>query len=242
LAARLEGVFAQLVEEVLRRLQSGEPTAPAVVGTVDEFRELLGRPIAAITMERLVGLLGELQVLNELLAVSPTAWRSWTGPSAGRHDFRAGPLAIECKTSRRSQGTQVKISAIDQLEAPPGGELILRTIVVEPDVGGKLSVGQLANDAIAAASDPSGLRLLLELAGWSSVATEWATMRFSVHHSLWHRIGDGFPRLVKSSLVGGTLAAGVSGVSYAIQLDQADAFCLNAEEADAVVRTIAYAA
>lgn len=240
--ARLEGVFEQLVEEILRRLSAGEPTNRAVTGTVDEFRALLDRPAGTMSMEALIGLLGELIVLNELLTIAPGAWRSWTGPSAGRHDFRAGAAAIECKTSRRTAGGQVTISAIDQLETPPDGELLLRVLVLEPDSAGSLSLEGLAQIAISAASDPSGLRALLATAGWSPVSSDWTTMRFSLLHDVSYRVGEGFPRLVRDSFREGDLPPGVLSVTYAVQLDLAAGFRLDPDELAAILGTIANAA
>lgn len=242
LESRLEGVFEQLVEEIVRRLAGGEAAVLAVSGTLEEFRDLLERPKSSWSMERVIGLLGELHILNELLAMAPTAWRAWTGPAAGRHDFRAGSTAIECKTSRRTAAGSVTISAVDQLEAPPGGVLQLRALVIEPDPAGGLSIDGLAAQALLAASDPAGLRIQLELVGWSPVSSEWTTMRFSVLHDTAYRVMDGFPRLVRQSLIGGDLPAGVVSVSYTSQLALADRFRMDAREASAILETIAHAA
>jgi hypothetical protein len=239
---RLEGVFEQVVEEVLRRLAEGETAAEAVADTVAEFRDLLDRPARAITVEALIGLLGELLVLNELLAISPTAWRAWTGPTAGRHDFRAGHSAVECKTSRRAAGGRITISAIDQLEAPAAGKLLLRVLVLEPDAGGALSVARAANAALAAASDATALRERLLSAGWTPDGTDLMGMRFSVLDDAWYQVVDDFPRLTRRSLLDGDLPPGIVGLTYTLQLDAADDFRLDADEATPLLRTIAHAA
>lgn len=240
--SRLEGVFEQLVEEIIRRLADGESTITAVSGTLEEFRDLLERPASAGSMEKTLGLMGELVVLNELLSISPTAWRAWTGPSAGRHDFRAGPVAIECKTSRRSIAGTVTIAAIDQLEAPPGGELLLRALVIEPDPGGPLSIDALASESLALACDPAGLRVQLELAGWSPLPSDWTTMRFSILHDASYCVVEGFPRLVRHSLKEDDLPAGVISVTYGLQLDLADRFRMDAHEASTFLEIVAHAA
>jgi hypothetical protein len=242
LETRLEGVFEQLVEEIVRRLAAGEAPAPAVSGTLEEFRDLLERPASAWSMERAIGLIGELRVLNDLLSVAPTAWRAWTGPAAGRHDFRAGRAAIECKTSRRTAAGTVTISAIDQLEPPPDGALQLRALVIEPDPAGDLSIDGLASEALTAASDAAGLRAQLELVGWSPVSSDWTAMRFSILHDTAYGVVEGFPRLVRQSLAGGDLPPGVTAVSYSIQLDLADRFRMDAVEASALLEIVAHAA
>ena len=237
---RLEGVFEQVVEEVARRVEDGESPVPAVSNTIDEFRDLLERRGGALSIEALTGLLGELLTLDDLLETAPTAWRAWAGPAGGRHDFRVGPTAVECKTSRRSAGGGVTISSVDQLDPPAGGTLVLRAMVVEPDTGGNLSVGMLARRVLEKASEPGLLRETLERAGWSADAPEME-MSFSLFHDDWYRVIEGFPRIVPASFAHG-LPAGITGVTYTIHLSAAESFRMPSPESVAVLESLAHAA
>ncbi len=119
----LEEVFRDLVVEVLRRIGAKETPAQAVEGSIKDFRNLLlGPRTQNISAESAVGILGELILLERLLKIDSGSWKAWAGPLDGRHDFRAGPHAIEVKASTRSQKKSVQISALDQLAEPPGGK------------------------------------------------------------------------------------------------------------------------
>lgn len=238
--ADLEDVFRSLVAEVLGRLQAGDRADHAVEGAVRDFRTLLlrARP-DEVTHEAALGLMGELTVLARLLACSPGAWRAWTGPEGARHDFRAGPMAIEVKATARGGDRAVTISALDQLLEPPGGELFLFWAGFETDAAGDLSVPGLVARVMAMADDVEAVGSLLLSAGYDLAAEDaWQAWRFSALAAEAYAVSAGFPRLVPSDFRQSGLPAGISGFRYEVDLGAASAFRLDDEEADAVVRRV----
>jgi hypothetical protein len=236
--AQLEDVFSGVVHEILVRLASGGSAGATVESAVRDFRRLLLRGTGTeVTLERALGLVGELTVLERLLTRSPRAWRAWTGPPDGRHDFRVGALALEVKSTLRVAARRVTISAADQLIEPEGGALTLVWRSFEQVVGGAESVPRLASRVLAQVDDVEGAALRLEAAGFEAdFADAWAAFEFSQLSGESYRVSEGFPRLSWPQ------PAGVHKVRYEVDLSAADPFRLDrASEGaafDALVATL----
>jgi hypothetical protein len=228
----LEEVFRDLVVEVLRRIDAKETPAKAVEGSIKDFRDLLlGARTQNISAESAVGILGEFALLERLLKIDREAWKAWTGPLDGRHDFRAGPHAIEVKSSTRSQRKSVQISALDQLAEPPGGTLALFHQVFEEDSGGDLTIPILASRILTLSSDSEAVAELFVNAGYDATFdSQWDQFRFSAFQEDAYRVGPGFPRLVPADFQSGELPSGVSHFRYTVDLSTASQFVLRKEE------------
>lgn len=233
---QLEKVFEKLAADIMRRLGDGVDTAVAVEDAVADFRSLLVAGRKLVTRESAAGLLGELILLNRLLAASPSAWETWMGPLEARHDFRNGDHAIEVKTSLRAQRRIVEIAAIDQLLEPDGGDLALAHYVIENNAGGQLNVADEADNALRAAGNPPELADRLAAVGYATeLRDRWSGFRFSLLSSNFYAVRDGFPRLTPTSFKADMLAAGVSHVRYRLDLAAAADFELTPAELDAVL-------
>lgn len=223
---QLDAVFKDVVAAVLARVEKKESAIQAVEGAISDFRNLLlsagGREISSA---RAIGLLAELTLLERLLMKNKSAWRAWTGPSGGRHDFRAGPLAIEVKASLRTQSKTIQISALDQLAEPDGGKLFLFHRVFEEDAGGALTVPTIVSKLLARAADPQGFSELLSSAGYEAGSEDqWEEFRFSALSEDTYAVGPGFPRLVPADFESGELPVGVSHFRYRVDLAVAEDF------------------
>ena len=227
LGQNLESVFAQLTNEILKRVQSGASPVDAVVGGIRDFRDLLKEPNVGASNEVIAGLLGELLVLQRLCAVRADAIKSWTGPESHRHDFRRGNNALEVKTSLRSDRRIVTIHGIDQLSAPSGGTLVLFHVRMERSDAGELSVARLVSDLMAFGVDESSLRTALCAAGCSDhTSPEWNHVSFHLEGVQAYRVHESFPAITRS-LFRNRVPSGLLGVTYEVNLDLASAFALD---------------
>ncbi len=234
----LERVFSDLSSDVLRRLTEGESPALALDGAIRDFRELLLRAAAGdISFETALGLIGELVVLNDLLARDPLAWTGWTGGTfSARHDFRAGVQALEVKSGLRGPLLAVTISGVDQLREPEGGRLHLIHVIVERDPSGQLHAERLAGLALARASDPEAvLELLADRDYHPALADAWAPYRFSLFRRDVYQVRDGFPRLILADFVGDALPQGVSHFQYRVDLSAASDYRVTPDDQDGVL-------
>lgn len=226
LSKDLEVVFEEVAGEILSRVSSGASCKEAIHSTLRDFRSLLRQSSQdVIETTRVVGLVAELLVVNRLLDRSALAWRSWSGPAKDRHDFRLGSTSLEVKASLRLSNPSITIHGLDQLEAPSDGTLHLVRLVLEPVASGPLSVSSLGNTALSKAQDPEQLRELISQCGCEDIdAAHWNRQSFRLDSEFLYEISHGFPRLTSSMIEGGGHPAGVSQISYSIDLTMATGF------------------
>ena len=101
---------------------AGQPMAAAIASAARRFSNLLASR-SLLPSEKVLGLLGELWVLERLLqADGSSALSCWTGPEGEDHDFRRGSTELEVKSTTRQRREHV-INGVKQLEPSPGREL-----------------------------------------------------------------------------------------------------------------------
>lgn len=233
---RLTRVFTELVDEILKRLENGQGPETSVHGTIEDFRNLLARnPVGEIPLFRLGGLVGELVILERLTSVLPAALNGWTGPIGQRHDFRRRDIAIEVKTSLRSDASRVTIHGPDQLLPPTNGRLHLAHVRLEPADGGALSVAALHRDIIQHGADEVILDDMLEEIGCSDAqAEEWNVASFTLEGIDVYNVSDGFPSITPFSFPSDVLPQGIVALSYEIDLTTARAHQVDQANIEAI--------
>lgn len=237
----LDTVFAELADEIVHRVSTGQGPVAAVEGTIADFRDLL-RDAQTQTVKdpQIVGLLGELLVLRWLVESSPHAIEAWTGPYDQRHDFRRREHAIEVKTSTRADTTSVTISSCEQLSEPAGGTLSLVHLNVERADGGELSVSSLSNEIIAAGVAQHALgRALAEMGCLDPNAAEWNRVSYALEKASGYRVGPGFPRITSTQFPGGVMPEGIESIVYVVDLKVARQFQLSELELKAAFSRMA---
>lgn len=233
----LDSVFAELADEVVHRVADGHAPADAVEGTIADFRDLLKNPASPeIPEERIVGVIGELLVLQRLVRVSPRAVESWTGPYEQRHDFRRGNRAIEVKTSSRADATLVTISGGEQLAAPEAGSLLLVHVKIERAEGGALCVARLVSEITDCGAQSSVLKTALASIGCKdATAPEWNRVSYALESMSGYCVEPGFPCITPSRFTDGRLPDGIRSLTYSIDLRSARDFLLAPNDLDAAL-------
>jgi len=205
--------FDYFIGALIVYLAELEPAA-AVDATVRDLVELLGLGGLG-ERHRNLGDLGELFLIRTLMELNPLALKLWTGPAQGRHDIKDGARAIEVKAGLRPVH-QVRITRLEQLDPPDGGELWLAVPVFEADPSGELSLGDLAREVDS--RSPVGLHVEPESRSRLEVlASLEGGNRYSLFQLRLFRIGPDTPRLKESMLVGKPPA--VTAVSYTLALE-----------------------
>lgn len=237
----LDAVFAELAEEIVHRIGTGQAPVGAVEGTISDFRDLLRDAEQPVVQdEKILGLVGELVVLHRLACISPQALDAWTGPYEQRHDFRRREHAIEVKTSSRADATSVSISSCEQLAEPAGGSLMLVHLHVERAEGGQLSVSWLSSEIVACGVQRKSLGKALAAMGCLDPdSPEWNRIRYELEKISGYRVAHGFPRITSGQFPGGMLPEGIGSIVYSIDLQAARHFLLSDGEVNAGFARIA---
>jgi hypothetical protein len=223
--------FVGFCEPFVLRIRNGEPVASAFTICFDEFRRLVGGLDPHRLPGHVVGALGELLILRELVEIDLRAAFSWAFPKLERHDFRMGNAALEVKTTLRSNRSQpvVTISSFDQLDPPLSGTLHLHWLQLERDPAGPISILALLDSMASILELDVAMDLrkrVLEDAGLQT----YSRQSFSVHQRRAYRVGDLFPALIAQRLIRRALDQGIGKVSYELDLSAAESCrCLPAE-------------
>ncbi|NNE34912.1 MAG: PD-(D/E)XK motif protein [Rhodothermales bacterium] len=219
----LKEVFARVVSDILRRIESGTSGLKAVDEALTEFRKLLNKKHTRSPDEMtVVGLVGELLTLVEILNINQRGLVAWHGPYSDRHDFRAGTVTVEVKTSLGADRNRIHVNGIRQLESQPNDNLLIRHVRIEPDPVGDLSVPDLVAEASVLVTDQTELNEKLENLGYSDEhADSWGAKRYRRIGASTYEVLDDFPRLITDHLKVEWPLAGVSAVSYEVDLGAA---------------------
>jgi hypothetical protein len=241
ISPELQAPFRQLVNDVIRRLREGSAPEQAVAAAIAEFRDLLRRQ-RPHDIEALIGLFGELLLLNDLLAVSPQAAQNWTGSLGQRHDFSSLQTSAEVKSTLKRAGKTVHVTSLEQLRPPSDSRpLFLVHTVLERTGSAGATVRDLIAEAVRTASDQSVINRALraiQLHNWHSDDL-LAGERFALIRRDVYRVDSSFPKLDADSFRPGCPPAGVLGIEYTLDLEHARAWQLDASEVPEFIRSLA---
>lgn len=185
-----------------------------------------------LSKEQQFGLFGELWFLSRWLTPSVgirSAVKWWRGPGGARNDFELEGLAVEVKTTGRADGAHI-VHGLEQLLEPPGGVLMLFSLVVRDEASGTENLANLVAQVRGLIGDDHNLQsqfdAMLYAAGYDDRLTaEYAKLVLRIRGEALYGVHEDFPRIVPGSLVGG-LPVGIGNVEYELRLDGAGAWLL----------------
>ena len=169
---------------------------------LDAWRQFLRDRSDGLSRHDTVGLIGELLVLERLLAINPHRLACWESPADGLQDFRAGGHALEAKASL-GPATGIMISRLDQLDTSGLNRLdLLHVRLIEAPEGRCLrdiisTLNTVLPDDLTRHSFENAL-LRRGLLPDDGIAR--STPRVQLRSIDAYSISDGFPRLVRSAI------------------------------------------
>lgn len=234
----LDSVFAELADEIVYRISTGESPLKSVDGTISDFRALLNNvEHSDVTDQIIIGLIGELTVLHALAKISSSAIEAWTGPLDQRHDFRSAKDALEVKTSARADSSIIHVNSIEQLSEPEGGSLTLLHVKVERSANGELSVPNLVSQIISLGCSQELLNQRLAALGCTDpTSPRWSSLSYSLEGLDSYQVREGFPRISSAAFQDKQLPEGIRDVTYTVDLLAAKNFLLSEKEKDTLFR------
>lgn len=243
LLPELHPVFTQFCRELVESVESASSPAREAAEAFDRWRQLFSDAAASgsLSEEALVGLIGELLALQDLLArgAAPSL-EYWEGPLGRVHDFRIAGHAIEVKATLTREGRVVQISNVDQLQPPPGCDLVLRHVRLDRDPAG-FNLEDLVEGIRTAGADEDSLSaLLLKLDVSPQHLDVYSGRRYRVTDTRHYDVtSPAFPRIVRSSFNDGELPPGILHVRYAIDLTNEPPHPLTESATDKMLATFA---
>jgi hypothetical protein len=228
-------LFAAICSDCIRSVVRGEDEGETdllgvYAARLSAWRAFLRDQNGALSRRELVGIIGELLLLDVLLNSGEDSLAAWKAPDDGLYDFERAGDAIEVKTSLGG-GRQLHVSTLDQLddaglaslhiahvrliEVPDGETLAEIADRVEARLSGERARGAFRNALLSRGLAPgadadAGLRV------------QWAGTDF-------YAVREGFPRLRRSEV-----ALGIAEAAYQLEVRALTAF--QAESAEVLSR------
>ena len=173
-----------------------------------------------LSIEEVRGLFAEIVFLTELIdrqMSSSDAVEAWLGPERSHQDFIFGNTAVEVKSLSGAERSSVRISSEDQLESL-NDALFLRVYRLSSlaDAAGARSLNEIVTAVQARLGEADAVEAFdrkLVAHGYAPLP-DYDEPRFVVSDVRSYRVGDGFPRLMRSQL-----PPGIANVAYDIRLE-----------------------
>jgi hypothetical protein len=225
----LEGAFLDLLAVLAGSFVESPTTATTTMAQqYMRWRELFSaeeRP--RLKGATVLGLTGELLVLRQLVGVvGPQALDWWFGPDLRRHDFvHPARHGLEVKATTALGVDRLRIHGIEQLEVGSRGTLHLAAIRLEPE-GSGTSIRSLYEDLLDLGVDALRLRETLAVLGSTPEAGSEA---FDIVEQRLFVVDDTFPRIIRSTMIDGTLPVGVSDLTYSIHVGHVPPLAITAD-------------
>jgi hypothetical protein len=231
-AVELREPFALLSNRVVDLLAGGATASRACMDAVRDFRRLLSRAGGPLpTDEEILGLTGELLLIDRLVRHRPDLWKGWNGPLGSTRDYSWGSVDIEVKASHLSGEPRITVNGLDQLEPGNCRSLFLYHSILSANPIGVVSVPDLADALRARIPDPEAFDERLSNAGYLPEQKElWQEHRFNLHETTMYAVSDEFPRIRKSDFPDGCLPTGVSKLRFDVILANASHLRLSEDD------------
>lgn len=215
----LELVFERLVEDVVRRVTTGQAASTACHLALDQWRAML-RSSVGLAREEILGVIGELEILRILGANSPAAaLGAWTGPRRTVHDFVSADRAIEVKATSSVDGATVSINGLDQVDPVEVGDLHLAVVHCKEDLTAP-TLDDRIHSLIQGGFPRNQLLEGVERSGYLFEAGMEHGTQYSIKSIRLWQVDDDFPGLRRSTLPE-AIRKGVSRVKYDLAVDSA---------------------
>ncbi|GED63293.1 PD-(D/E)XK motif protein [Lysinibacillus fusiformis] len=232
-----EGIFEAVLQNLVENVETNEGISlfNLIYRILDRWNQFFTKDRKAkLNREQQIGLFGELSYINEAIKRYPLAVSrivdSWKGPKGNRLDFMMGSYGIEVKTnSLKLRSNEVKISNEKQLEL---NELIrtiyLYVIEIEENDTNGLTINDLIEEIrqnlneLNSASLTNFNNMLIEL---GIVETIYDDKHFVINGEAVYSVKENFPCITSNML-----PAGVTNVSYTLNLSLCESFKVSSNE------------
>ena len=146
---------------------------------------------------------------------------SWGGPNAATYDIEIPGGYVEVKSTVSRSKKEITVSSKFQMD-PPGKGLDLVMCVFEDSVHNGLSIDQVVTDLVSLGISWEYLNTRLSKKGLQEGMSA-RRRKFILHEMLKYKVDEAFPRITPASFVGGVIPAGITTITYTVNLDGMEA-------------------
>jgi putative PD-(D/E)XK family protein DUF4420 len=218
--------FCAVAQDLLKSVRTSPiPLRDSIVNAMARWRAFWSAKVAEMSREDALGLFGELWFMRRWLGpVNASIISRWQATDSARHDFQWATASVEVKTAAtRIAGEPThKIASVDQLADSEQGQLCLFSLQVCDDALATNTLYTLVEGLAAEIqADFQALTTLnekLAARGYSPNDRQTAARSLRILAERLYRVGEDFPRIVRSTFEPGGLPLGVVDVEYTLDL------------------------
>jgi hypothetical protein len=220
---RRRDLFVKLCADLVEAAESDRSRPlDSFLNRLDAWRQFLRDRQDGLSRSAIVGLIGELLVLERLLASDNSTLTSWEAPTDSLHDFQACGHAIEVKTGLGPAPTII-ISRLDQLDTAGLRRLdLIHVKLVEAPDGRTLGdiIGSIRT--LVPGSVPQFDNALLRRGLLPDDDAARHALRVQMRSMDCYAVTNGFPRLLRSGL-----PIAITDATYTLNVHALSAFSAN---------------
>jgi hypothetical protein len=230
---RFSDLFVILANDLIELILNNKDEKKILIklsNRLNKWKEFLKESKSSnLTKEALIGLVGELIILNQLLKFDSSieTLLTWKGPFGNKNDFVKKNKSIEVKTSIEKTKNIVRISSEFQLDTNEIEFLNLVVVKLDSDIpeGKGFSLPELVSNTMKDkdAEWQVNFKMIMKVAGYSFDSEElYTAKRFIVNQINIYDVLEEFPKIC-----GSELSINLSEVKYDLNLNGLEKFLLN---------------
>ncbi|MEH2566682.1 PD-(D/E)XK motif protein [Bradyrhizobium sp. AZCC 2289] len=217
-------LFTTVCADAISASEGNDRSLLVFLDRLEAWRRFLRERNSGLSREEATGLIGELLVLRELIALDRSAFGFWAAPDDGLHDFHREGHALEVKSSL-GPSSQVRIATLDQLDTTGLRRLdLLHVRLIESPEG--TTLGAIVSDIVTRLEEPSR-RTFENALLRRGLMPDDTVARSSPHVEIRtieaYNVGAAFPRLDRTSV-----PQAVSDAQYALDVRALTGFSTSA--------------
>jgi hypothetical protein len=212
-------LFAAVCSDCLRAVMRGEEEREDNLLSVFAARLLAWRAFlrdqtGALSRSEMIGIVGELLLLGQLLDIGADALGAWKAPDDGLHDFELAGDSIEVKTSLGG-ARQLHVSTLDQLDDAGLASLhVAHVRLIEvPDGEALADIADRIEAQLSGERARGAFRNALLRRGLAPGADGDVGPRVRLVGTDFYAVREGFPRLRR-----GEVALGIAEATYQLEV------------------------
>lgn len=203
--------FTRMASDVVNTIVNNEFCSNDVnlhlfLGRIRAWQAFMKKGHESLSTEAELGLVGELECLDQLLATGllpHTVLQGWIGPLDGIQDFELGHGAIEVKSTLAHQGFTAKIFSLDQLDDANRQPLFVygcRFAIHSTGLTLVERINEIRSKLLKDLAAGSLFESLLIAAGYLDAHADCYTRQFLVRDTYFWLVDELFPRLIASNV------------------------------------------
>ncbi len=221
----LDEPFTYLTSLIIKNIDDGFSPTLATKEAIEQFKKLFQSLGKLPPESEIIGLLGELFFVDEIIKIKNDSWKGWIGPEDKIIDFTYGELDVEIKSSSYSGEDKITINRYKQLQYIRNRSrfLFYSSFIKNPD--GELSVPDLVDKILPQIDDKDGFRDKLSLTKYKiQDKSLWLEKRYSHLETIVFKVDENFPRINSDSFKDNKIPDGITNIRYDLALNTINDF------------------